>query len=121
MPSAATSDPRWSEPVGEGAKRPTYCCGGCGGSAIAIVAIAVLALTSLAPFLRLDAQGRHWTRLETLDADLFAGLQTVAVGAILDALERVIDLADEFALAVTGAQLEAEFLFLGRTVVGIRK
>src|SRR5205814_1328720 len=38
---------------------------------------------------------------------------------ILDALQRVVDLADQLALAVAGAQLEAEFLFLGGAVVGI--
>ena len=96
--------------MGEGAKRPTYCL------SIAVVAVAVLALASLATLLRLDAESRHGARLEALDADLFAGLEAVAVRAILDALQRIVDLADEFALAIPGAQLQAEFLFLSGAI-----
>ena len=59
--------------------------------------------------------------LQALDADLFAGLEAVAVAAVLDALQGLVDLADKLALAITGAQLQAEFLFLGRPVVGIGK
>src|SRR5579863_5268819 len=95
LPSAATSEPRCSAPLGEGAKRPMYCCGErCaasvilwGGLAIAVVAVAVLALAALAALLCLDAQRRHRARLEAFNADLLAGLQTIAVGAVLDALE----------------------------------
>src|SRR4029077_15554005 len=90
-----------------------------GGLAIAVVAIAVLPLAPLAPLLRFDAEGRHRTRFEPLDADLFPGLEAVSVRAILDALERIVDLANEFALAVAGAQLEAEFLFLRRAVIRV--
>src|SRR5215469_1323111 len=117
LPTAASSDPRCKDPVGEGAKRPTYGWGV--ASAVAVVAIAVLAFAPLAPLLRLDAQRRDRTRLQALDADLFAGLEAIAIGAVFDALDRVVDLANELALAVAGAQLQAEFLFLGRAIVGV--
>ena len=92
-----------------------------GCSAVAVVAIAVLALAALAALLGLDRQGGHRPGLQPLDADLFAGLQAVAVGAVLDALERFVDLADQLALAVAGAQFQAEFLFLGGAVVRDRE
>src|ERR1700693_6075060 len=87
--------------------------------AVTISAIAVLALAPLAPFLCLDAQGGDGTRFKPLDADLLAGFQAVAVGAVLGTLQRLIDLADELAFAVPGAQLQAEFLFLRRPVIRI--
>src|SRR6185437_10674937 len=90
-------------------------------SAIAIVAIAVLAFAPLTALLGLDGQRRDRSRLQALDTDLLAGLQAVAVGTILDALQRLFDLADELALAIARAQLQAELLFLGGTIVGIGK
>src|SRR5579863_4684194 len=90
-------------------------------SAVAVVAIAVLAFAPLAPFLGFDRQRGHGSGLQPLDTDLFSGLEAVAVGAILDALQCFVDLADQLAFPVTGAQLEAEFLFLGGAVVGIGK
>ena len=60
---------------------------------------------------------RDGPRFEALDADLFAGLEAVAVAAVFDALQRLVDLADQLALAIAGAQLEAEFLFLRGAVV----
>src|SRR5690606_16443766 len=44
---------------------------------------------------------------EALEADFLAGVDAVAVAAVLDALERAVDLADQLAVAVAGAQLEA--------------
>src|SRR5690242_5287244 len=88
---------------------------------IAVVAVAVLALAALTALLRLDAECGHGARLEALDADFLAGLQTITVGAVLDAFDGLVDLANELALAIPRTQLQAEFLFLGRTVVGIGK
>jgi hypothetical protein len=80
---------------------------------------AVLAFAALASLLGLDAQGRNRPRLEALDADLLAGLEAVAVRAVLDTLQRLVDLADQLAFAIPGAQFEAELLFLGRAVVRV--
>src|SRR6185436_19033178 len=88
---------------------------------IAIVPIAVLLFPTFAALLRLDAQGRHRTRFESLDADLFAGLDAVTVGAVFDALDRFVDLANQLALAVTRAQLETELRLLRGTVVRVRE
>src|SRR5690606_32270442 len=88
-------------------------------STIAVVAIAVLALAALATLLCLDRQGRDRARFQALDADLLAGFEAVAVAAILDALQRLVDLADQFAFAIARAQLEAEFLFLRGAIVRI--
>ena len=73
-------------------------------SAVAVVAVAVLLLTPLTAFLRLQAERGDRAGLESLDADLFAGLEAVAVIAILDALQGFVDLADELALTVPGTQ-----------------
>src|SRR5207249_9567125 len=80
LPTAATSEPRWSDPVGEGAKRPSQSARAARGVlAIAVVAVAVLALAPFAAFLGFDAERGHRTRLEALDPNLFAGLEAVAV------------------------------------------
>src|SRR5688572_20448290 len=87
--------------------------------AVAIVAVAVLLLAPLAALLRFEAEGRDRPGFEPLDADLLARLETVAVAAVVDALQRVVDLADQLALTVARAQLEAEFLFLRGAVVRV--
>src|SRR5579859_7755082 len=56
--------------------------------------------------LRLDRQGGDRTSLEPADADRLVGLFTIAVGPVLDAAERRVDLGDQLAGAVTGAELE---------------
>ena len=56
--------------------------------------------------LRLDRERGDRARVETLQADRLARLLAVAVGAVLDAGQRRVDLGDELALAVAGAQLE---------------
>jgi DnaK suppressor protein len=45
-------------------------------------------------------------RFETLQADFFAGLFAKAVGTLVDAGQRRVDLAQQLALAITSAQLE---------------
>src|ERR1700730_5896610 len=66
--------------------------------------VALYQLATLLPLLRLYRQRRNRPRFEALDRDRLAGLLAVAVGAILDARECLVDLGDQLALAVTGAQ-----------------
>src|SRR5688500_17499164 len=75
LPTAASSEPWSSRPLGVGAKRPRYA----GPLAVAVVPIAVLLFTAFAAFLGLYRQGCHRARLEALHADLLAGLEAVAV------------------------------------------
>src|SRR5258705_4811067 len=63
-------------------------------------------LTPLVPLLRLDRERSDRTCLQPLERDRLAGLFAIAVGAILDAGERLIDLGDQLALAIAGAQLD---------------
>src|SRR4030095_6840224 len=65
--------------------------------------VPVGALHALVPLLRLGAQGGDRTGLQAAQADRLAGLLTVTVGALLDALEGVVDAGDQLALAVAGA------------------
>src|SRR6185369_7843745 len=88
-------------------------------SAVAVVPVAVLLFTALATLLRFEAQRRHRAGFEALHADLLAGFEAVAVAAVFDAPERLVDLADQLALAIAGAQLEAELFFLGGTIIRI--
>src|SRR5690606_2306341 len=62
------------------------------GSTIVVLAVAELPLGKLAALLGLDAQRRDRTSLEAAQADLVARLLAVAVGAVLDALQRRVDL-----------------------------
>src|SRR5689334_11270233 len=142
LPTAASSEPACSAPVGEGAKRPATIsdsratkenaarvggvrercrCQGAWRLPIAIIAVAVLTLAAFTTFLRFDGERRDRARFEALHADLLAGLEAVAVRAVFDALQRLVDLADQLALAIARAQLEAEFLFLRGAVVRVRE
>ena len=56
--------------------------------------------------LALDALGRHRPRLEPLDRDLLTAGFADPVGAVLDPLERLLDLLDQLALAVADAEQE---------------
>src|SRR5262249_57036329 len=56
--------------------------------------------------LRLDREGGDRARLESFERDRLAGLLAIAVGAIVEAGERLVDLGDQLALAVAGAQLD---------------
>src|ERR1700730_2863107 len=90
-------------------------------SPVAVVSVAVLTFAPLPTLLGLDAQGGHRPRFQALHADFLACLEAIAVRAVLDPLESFVDLADQLALAIARTQLEAEFLFLRRSVVGIRE
>src|SRR5262249_54504042 len=56
--------------------------------------------------LRFDRQGRDGSCLKALDRDWLAGLLAEPVRTVLDARQRLVDLCDQFALAVTSAQLD---------------
>src|SRR5713226_3155380 len=74
------------------------------GGQILLVAIDLLAF--LVALLRLHRQRRDRARLQPLQRDRLAGLLAIAVGVVLDALQRRVDLGDQLALAVAGAQLD---------------
>src|SRR5262245_44127656 len=78
--------------------------------------LSVVLVNTLAPLvalLRLDGERGDWTRLEPLERDRLAGLFAIAVGAIVDARQRLVDLGDQLALAVAGAQLDRPVGFGG--------
>src|ERR1700686_5915669 len=56
--------------------------------------------------LRFHRERRDRTRPQPFQRDRLAGLLAIAVGVVLDALQRGIDLGDQLALAVAGAQLD---------------
>ena len=56
--------------------------------------------------LRLHRQRRDRARLQAAQRDRLAGLLAIAVGAVLDAAERFVDLGDQLALAVARTQLD---------------
>ena len=66
--------------------------------------------------LRLDRERGDRARFEPLERDRLAGLLAIAVGAVIEAGERRIDLGDQLALAVAGAQLDGSIGFGGRAV-----
>src|SRR4029079_15217742 len=76
---------------------------------VLLVAIDFFAL--LVALLRLDRQGRDRAGFEALERNRLAGLLAIAVGVILDALQRGVDLGDQFALAVAGAQFDGAIGF----------
>ena len=56
--------------------------------------------------LRLHRQRRYGAGLQPLQRDRLAGLLAIAVGVVLDPLQRRVDLGDQLALAVAGAQFD---------------
>src|SRR6202165_5250940 len=69
-----------------------------------LVAIDLFAF--LVALLRLHRQRRDRARLQPLQRDRLAVLLAIAVGVVLDALQRRVDLGDQLALAVAGAQFD---------------
>ena len=63
-------------------------------------------LAPLVHFLRLEAQRRDRPCIETRDPDGVARLFAIAVSAILDPLQRGVDLADQLALPVARPELQ---------------
>jgi hypothetical protein len=79
------------------------------------VAIDLLAL--FVAFLRLHRQRGDRAGFEPLQRDRFAGLLAIAVGVVIDALQRRVDLGDQLALAVASAQFDGA-VGLGRCAIG---
>src|SRR5256886_949380 len=61
--------------------------------------------------LAVDAERGHRARLQPLDADVRPALLALAVRAVVDAPERLVDLRDELALAVADAEEEVAVAF----------
>src|SRR3954447_25841558 len=79
------------------------------------VAIDLLAL--LVALLRFHRERRDGTGLEPLQRNRLAGILAIAVGVVLDTLERGVDLGDQLALAVAGAEFDSTVGF-GRSPIG---
>ena len=85
-------------------------------SRVAALFVAVDALAPLVALLRFDAQGRDRPRVEALQADRFARLLAIAVGAVVEPDKGGVDLGDQLALAVAGPKLERALGLGGRPV-----
>ena len=68
--------------------------------------IAHLLLSMLPAFLCVQTQRRDRPGFEALQSDLLVGLFAETVAAFLDALERLVDLGDQLAVAIPRAQLQ---------------
>ena len=79
--------------------------------------VAIDPLAALVSLLRFERQGGDRPGFEPLEGDRLAGLLAIAVGAVLDALQRGVDLGDQLALPVAGPQLDRP-VGLGRRAVG---
>src|ERR1700722_7400808 len=80
-----------------------------------LVAIDLLAL--LVTLLRLHRQRGDRAGFEPLQRDRLAGLLAIAIGVVVDALQRRVDLGDQLALPVARAQFDGAIGF-GRSAVG---
>src|SRR5665213_2196029 len=78
------------------------------------VAIDLLAL--LVALLRFHRQRRDRAGFEPLQRDRLAGLLAIAVGVVVDTLQRRVDLGDQLALAVAGAKFDRAVGFRGGAV-----
>src|SRR6185503_9957802 len=65
-----------------------------------------LLLAVLPAFLGIQAQRRNRPRFEAFQADFLVGFFAKTVAAFFDALERLVDLADQLAVAIARAQFE---------------
>src|SRR6202171_1881621 len=79
-----------------------------------LVAIDLLAF--LVALLRFHRERGDRAPLQPLQRDRLAGLLAIAVGVVLDALQRRVDLGDQLALAVAGAQFDRAVGLGGRAV-----
>src|SRR5207247_6451192 len=66
--------------------------------------------------LAVDAERGHRARPQALEADVRPALLALAVRAVLDASERLVDLRDELALAVADAEQEVAVAFERRAI-----
>src|SRR6516162_8121918 len=82
--------------------------------------VAVSPLAPLVTFLGLDRQSRNRPRFKTFELDRLAGFLAITVSTVLDTLQRSIDFGDQFALPVTGAQLNRAVGLRGCAVGKVR-
>src|SRR5262245_11813030 len=64
----------------------------------------------------LNGERRDRTRLEPLERDWLTGLLAIAVGAVVEPDEGFVDLGDQFALAIAGAQFDGTIGLRGGAV-----
>src|ERR1700694_1233924 len=88
------------------------------GGQTLLVAIDLLAF--FVALLRLHRERRDRARLQPLQRGPLAGLLAIAVGVVVDALQRRVDLGDQLALTVAGAQFDRAVGFGGSAVRQIR-
>src|SRR5207244_1909070 len=69
--------------------------------------------------LAVDAERGHRARLQPLEADVRPAVLALAVRAVLDAPERLVDLRDELALAVADAEEEVAVAFQRGAIGGV--
>src|SRR4051812_35267594 len=81
------------------------------------LSVSVHFLLQLASGLRLDGQGGRRTRQQARNANGFARFFTPAVAAVFDPSQRLINLLQQLALAVSRPELQ-RVLFLDRRLVG---
>src|SRR5437588_2016361 len=79
--------------------------------------VAIDLLAFLVALLRFHRERRDGPGFEPLQRDRLAGILAIAVGVVLDALERCVDLGDQLALAVAGAEFDGAVGF-GRCPIG---
>src|SRR5690606_32605439 len=73
--------------------------------------VAVDALAAFVPFLSLDRQGGRRAGLKATQADRFAGVFAIAVGAVFDPAQSLVDLGNQLALTVTGPKFQRAIRF----------
>src|SRR4029079_3879549 len=73
-------------------------------------------LATLMPLLGLDRKGGDRTSLQALQPDRFAGFLAIAVGSVIQTVQGSIDLVDQLALAIPGAELDGPVGFRGGAV-----
>src|SRR2546430_17129923 len=77
-------------------------------------------VAALVALLRLDRQGGDGAGFQPPERDRLASLLAEAVGAVVDALQRGVDLGDQLALAVARAQLDRAVGLRRRAVGQVR-
>src|SRR3954465_4832679 len=71
-----------------------------------ILLVAIDLLAFFVALLRFHRKRGNGAGFQPLQRDRLAGFLAIAVGVVLDALQRGVDLGDQLALAVAGAQLD---------------
>src|SRR5262249_55432392 len=71
-----------------------------------VLIVPVHALAALVALLGFDRERSNRPRFQAAQRNRLAGLLAIAVGTVLDAVERRVDLGDQLALAVARAQLD---------------